>query len=191
MRISMKLFFSSAILFGSLCANAQEKINFSSQNYLGLLEGAHGSAFQLQTINGIAYKTWFVGLGTGIDWYYQRSIPAFVSASKDFFKKAGRSFYASIDGGMNFPWKDDKPYNDWGYRVGKPDRGAFWSAGLGYKIGVGKSNDALLMHLGYSYKHLSEEVTTVSPCLVGPCPENTEKFDYSLRRLSLKVGWNF
>jgi len=174
-----------------ISVTAQGKINFSSQNYLGLLEGENGSKFQLQTINGVIYKSWFVGVGTGIDWYYLRSIPVFASLNKDFFKQGRRNFYASVDGGINYPWKTDDYYNEWGYKTGELNPGAFWSAGLGYKIGIGKNNDALLMHFGYSYKHLSEEVRTLSPCLVGPCPENTETFNYSLRRLSLKVGWNF
>ncbi len=187
----MKIFIIVVFIFISIVTNAQDKMIFSSQNYVGLLEGEHGSAFQLQTINGFKYKTWFVGLGTGIDWYYQRSIPAFTSVNKDFIRKGKRNFYASIDGGINYPWKDHKYYNEWGYGSGKFDPGAYWSAGLGYKIGFGKKTDALLMHLGYSYKHLSEKVSTVSPCLIGPCPESTETFNYSLRRLSLKFGWIF
>jgi hypothetical protein len=187
----MKLLFIIVALLMNVSASAQEKIHFSSQNYIGLLEGEQGSKFQLQTINGVVYKTWFVGLGTGIDWYYQRSIPAFASLSKHFFNKASRSFYASLDGGINYPWKEDEYYNAWGYGNTELEPGGYWSAGLGYKIGIGKKNEGILMHLGYSYKHLTEKITTVSPCLIGPCPENTEKFNYSLRRLSLKVGWNF
>src|SRR5215510_11349763 len=103
-------------LFVAACipVTAQNKVNFSSQNYLGLLEGEHGSEFQLQTINGVMYKSWFAGLGTGLDWYYLRSIPVFASVNKSFFKKGKRSFYASADGGINYPWKTDDYYNEWG-----------------------------------------------------------------------------
>ena len=55
---------------------------FGSQNYAGITEGESGTGLQLQTINGFRYKTWFTGVGTGIDYYFQRSIPLFLSVSK-------------------------------------------------------------------------------------------------------------
>ncbi len=192
----MKLFFITVLSLISLTVTAQKKITFSSQNYIGLLEGEHGSKFQLQTINGIKYRTWFAGLGTGLDWYYRRSIPAFLSLNKDFFKTGNRNFYISADGGVNFPWKEDKNYNEWGYPIEKPSPGAYWGAGLGYKIGIGKKNDALLIQVGYSYKHVSEKVRNIYyytfPIVpASQMPQFTNRFDYHLRRLSLKIGWNF
>jgi hypothetical protein len=192
----MKLFFITAFVFISITTTAQNKMVFSSQNYIGLLEGEYGSKFQLQTINGLKYKTWFVGLGTGIDWYYRRSIPAFVSFSKDFFKNGNRNFYVSAAGGLNFPWKDDNNYNEWGYNVEKSHSGFYYEAGFGYKIGIGKKNDALLIQLGYSYKHISENAKNFNYYMVNMTPGSqqydfTNRFDYRLRRLSLKLGWSF
>lgn len=178
-------------VFSDISTKAQDKILFSSKNYVGLLEGEDGSQFQLQTINGFNYKAWFVGLGTGLDWYYQRTIPLFASLNRDFLKKEKRNFYLSADGGINFPWQNNNYYYEWGYGDGKFYPGLYWSAGLGYKIGLGKNADALLMHLGYSYKQLAEKVVTVLPCFNPPCPESTDRFDFRLRRLSLKVGWSF
>jgi hypothetical protein len=182
----------AAFVFINVPANAQHKIIFSSQNYAGLLEGENGSKFQLQTINGFKYKTWFAGIGTGIDWYYQRSIPLFASLNKGILKNGDRNFYLSADGGINFPWKNNTYYYGWGDENGKLSAGLYWSAGFGYRIGIGKHTDAILMHIGYSYKHLLEKTTTyVYPCLVYPCPEAPARYDLDLRRLSLKLGWNF
>ena len=192
----MKLFFIAAFVFISITTTAQRKISFSSQNYAGLLEGEHGSKFQLQTINGFKYKTWFAGFGTGIDWYYRRSIPAFVSLSKDFFRKGNRNFYLSTAVGSNFPWEADNNYNEWGYTVEKSHSGVYYDAGFGYKIGIGKKNDALLIQVGYSYKHISEDVKNyiyfTSPVVFNSQESDfTNRLDYYLRRLSLKFGWNF
>ncbi len=192
----MKLFIITALSFITMAATAQYKIIFSSQNYVGLLEGEHGSGFQLQTINGIKYKTWFAGLGTGIDWYYHRSIPAFLSLNKDFYKRGNRNFYAAVDGGINFPWKDDKNNNEWGYTIVKSSPGFYGEAGLGYKIGISKKNDAILLQLGYSYKHVSEKVKTPIYYMYPPVYDFqgsslTNRLDYRLQRLSLKIGWNF
>ncbi len=192
----MKLFIITALSFITIATTAQNKIIFSSQNYVGLLEGEHGSGFQLQTINGIKYKTWFAGLGTGIDWYYHRSIPAFLSLNKDFYKRGNRNFYAAVVGGINFPWKDDKNNNEWGYTIVKSSPGFYGEAGLGYKIGISKKNDAILLQLGYSYKHVSEKVKTPIYYMYPPVYDFqgsslTNRLDYRLQRLSLKIGWNF
>jgi hypothetical protein len=161
-----------------------------------LLEGEQGTKFQIQTINGIKYKTWFAGLGTGFDWYYRRSIPAFLSLNKDFFKKGNRNFYFAADAGVNFPWEDDKNYYVSGYTIEKTSPGVYLGAGLGYKIGMGKNNDALLVQLGYSYKHVREEGKSeiyyyYSYSILPGSEQTTNRFNYYLRRISLKVGWNF
>lgn len=191
----MKVLSIIAFSLFTIALKAQHKAIFSSQNYAGLLEGEQGSKFQLQTINGFDYKTWFGGLGTGIDWYYRRSIPVFGSINKDLLKKGNRNFYLAGDVGINFPWKDDKNYNVWAYNVEKSYPGLYWAAGLGYKIGIGKNRDALLVQLAYSYKHLHEKVKSVyyytDIIYPGPRPDFTNRYDYYLRRLSLKLGWHF
>jgi hypothetical protein len=191
----MKLFFTTVLTIISVLALGQRSTRFSSQNYVGLLEGEQGSKFQLQTINGIKYKTWFAGIGTGIDWYYRRSIPAFMSLNKDFLIKGNRNFFIATDVGANFPWQVDK--NSYAYSIEKSIPGFYWGAGLGYKVGIGKLNDAIQLQLGYSYKHVGEKVKTiyyydyVTPMITQPRPEMTNRFDYYLRRLSFKIGWNF
>src|SRR5579862_3368717 len=62
------------------------KWQFNSINSVGLLEGETGSAFQLQTINGAQYKSWFAGMGLGLDFYRIRSIPLFADIRKEFGK---------------------------------------------------------------------------------------------------------
>lgn len=181
----------------SIGLTAQKKIIFSSQNYAALLEGEHGSQFQLETINGIKYRTWFTGLGTGIDWYYRRSIPLFLSFGKDLLKRGNRNFFITANGGIDFPWGKNDYQNEWGYQVQKVLPGVYWEGGLGYKIGIGKCNDALLMQLGYSYKYVGEKIAYslvpfTDPDLPGPLRgSSADRFNYHLRRLSLKLGWNF
>lgn len=185
----MKLLLITVFIFLTTYTFAQKKVNFSSQNYAGLLEGQHGSSLQLQTINGIKFNNWFVGLGAGIDWYYRRSIPVFTSVNVDFLKKAKRSFYLSANAGINFPLQTDNYHNEWGYEETKSNSGLYWSAGLGYKIGMGKGNDALLLQVGYDYKHVGE--TVHSPYTVFNDQDPNDQFDYHLRRLSCKIGWCF
>ena len=184
------------VIFICLCvfipATAQHKINFRSQNYAGLLEGENGSAFQVLTINGLRYKSWFTGIGTGVDWYYLRSIPLFASVNKSFFEKNNRNaFFISADVGINFPWTRQY-YHDWNYGgTEKYYNGLYLTPGIGYKTGIGKKSDAILLYFGYSYKHTKERVFSNYPCLACLNSETTSIYNYYLKRLSLKLGWSF
>ena len=185
----MKLFFITVFMFSLMSSAAQKKAIFSSQNYVGLLEGEQKSKLQLQTINGIKYRTWFIGLGTGIDWYYLRSIPIFLSLNRDFLQKKNRNFFVALNGGVNLPWKKNNDLNELGYPRGRLLTGFYWEGGLGYKIGIGKRNNAMLLQLAYNYKHLGEK--TITRVYDTPELDPAERFDYYLRRLSMKIGWKF
>jgi hypothetical protein len=133
------------------------KINFRSQNYVGLLEGDTGSSWQVQTINGFQTGTWFAGVGTGLDFYRYRTVPLFLSVNKSI-KSTGNSFYFLSDGGFNFAWVDKEPrsrFND--YISDKFIPSLYWNGGIGYKAMIGKKEDAVLISLAYSYKRLKEE----------------------------------
>src|SRR5688572_9219460 len=66
--------------------------SFSSINQIGGLYGSKGTYFQLQTINGIRYKTWFAGIGAGIDLYTRGGFPVFLDVRKDIFEKRSTPF---------------------------------------------------------------------------------------------------
>jgi len=190
----MRLFLITSLMLCYIYAASQNRAAFSSQNYIGLLEGQHGSSMQIQTINGARLKSWFGGIGTGIDWYYQRSIPLFLSFSTDFGKIRNRNFFAAADGGVNFPWMTDNTNKDFGYTIYKTTPGAYLSLGVGYKMPVGKNNDAILLQAAYSYKHIREHVAgsyyppDVLPLLT---EDLTNRIDYYLHRFSFKIGWSF
>src|SRR3954451_20111827 len=52
----------------------------------GLLVGKSGRDFQVQAIPGIQYKSWFAGAGSGLDYYYWRTVPLFFDVRKTFSK---------------------------------------------------------------------------------------------------------
>ena len=170
---------------------AQKKWQFHSQNYVGLLEGEVGSAFQFHTINGIQRGTWFAGLGTGLDWYMHRSVPLFLSINKDW-KPSNRTFYFSLDGGTNFAWSKNQDGGGWSDFISREFSPAlFWGAGIGYKAGLRNKKDAVLINLGYSFKRLKEEQIKSTYCINPPCPNYSEYYDYKTNRVSLRFGWQF
>ena len=163
---------------------------FHSINNLGLLEGETGSAFQIQSVNGVQYKSWFAGIGLGLDFYRLRTIPLFADIRKEFGKSSNKLFVYS-DFGINFSWVTDQQKT--GYvEDDKFSNGFYTDLGLGYKIAVGKNND-LLLSLGYTFKKIIE--TYNSPYYFNTQypepPVQSEKIDYSLNRLSIKIGWEF
>ncbi len=181
----------------SITCSAQQKtagnfLKFHSFNSVGLIEGQAGSAFQPQTINGVQYKSWFGGVGVGLDYYRLRSIPLFADIRKEFGKN-GNHFFIYADAGTNFYWERDKdvkqfPAND------KVKNGFYGEAGLGYKFRL-NSKIALFISGGYSYKKLTETGNNYSlnyitnpvgfPVDDNPSPE---KINYNLNRLVLKAG---
>src|SRR4026209_3052037 len=85
----------------------KERKFFSSQISSGVVEGEQGTSFHVEMINGIHYKTWFGGIGTGLDYYYFRSIPVYLSGIK-YLSKQNHSFFIQGDAGMNFAWVEDR-----------------------------------------------------------------------------------
>jgi hypothetical protein len=176
----------------SVMVSAQQKTvtgkwQFHSINNVGLLEGQTGSAFQLQSINGMQYKSWFGGIGLGLDFYKYRTIPLFIDFRKEFGSGVNK-FFAYADGGINFCWLTDNEKTL--YFADDHFSGGFYTdLGLGYKIGLGRNNH-LLLGIGYSLKKLKEiyESYYYDP------PDNVSdkvKINYNLNRLTLKVGWEF
>jgi hypothetical protein len=169
------------------CAGAQKTLSFSSQNYVGLLEGDIGSALNLQSINGFNYKNWFSGIGVGIDYYRIRSVPLFLSINRNIEIRRN-VFYITADGGWNLPWltKNEETWNGSNFK-----EGVIAGTGVGYKILLNKSKQALLLNTGYSFKRLHEERDITSPCLVPPCPVDIEKTKYDFNRLLIRAGLEF
>ena len=98
-----KIFVFLLTLFLTIGLMAQQKPRFSTQNMVGLLVGGSDNAPQVQTINGLVYRNWFTGIGTGIDWYYQRSIPVFFFGQSVFYHKATTPGFSCIRGWNQLP----------------------------------------------------------------------------------------
>jgi hypothetical protein len=153
----------------------------------GLLEGEEGSAFQLHTINGVQHKTWFGGVGVGLDYYHTRTIPLFLSFRKAF-QNGNKSPFLYVNGGYNFPWLREQD-KDWYESTAKG--GLYYDAGVGYQLPVLKTS-TLFFTLGFSQKNFS---ITQKNGWMGiwpePLPSPTHVFDYNLRRLSIQTGLRF
>ena len=166
--------------------NEKQHIRFHSINQVGVLVGSSDVALQLQTVNGVQYKTCFAGVGVGIDYYSVRSIPLFLALRKYIAFKKG-SIYGYGDGGINYVWQ--RKYVNI-QAMPTYDNGLYYDIGLGYRFPVNKFG-ALSLSAGFSEKRYAATSDQVNPCFNPPCSVSKQEFNYSLHRLSFKAGWIF
>ena len=180
-------------LFFIAKAQSQESIStskayFHSINQVGLLEGERGSAFQIQTINGVQYKSWYAGIGLGIDYYQIRGIPLFLDIRKEFVK---RKVFVYADGGVHYPWPtDNQNMMPISLTTGNFENGLYADVGMGYQF-VFTRHNSLVLSLGYSYKKVTQKTSTTICPFNGPCYVNKQEINYDLNRLSIKIGFAF
>ena len=164
---------------------SKKELKFRSSVLAGVLEGEKGGFFQLQWLNGINYKTWFTGIGIGLDHYYIRSVPFVLQLEKRLSYKPS-SFFVYGNGGLNFHWSTNKSdqtgmKKDWIMEIG-----------AGYKVPAFKKN-TFLLSAGYSIKHIRQSVAgwpvTFDP--VFSYLDYTQHYSYSFRILSIKMGIEF
>lgn len=182
-----KLIFATAILVLQFGVNAQEKVKFkfTSINLVGLLHGQAGTAFQLQTVNGVSYKTFSGGIGIGMDDYYLKTIPLFFDIRKNFSK----NFFAYVDAGMNFPWNKKDAENKIVIE-GTYSKGFYIDAGAGYLINI-KKTGKLLFSIGYTEKQIKENADPNVILEPYPPTHYTNYYKYIFRRLTIKIGLCF
>ena len=192
-------FFLLVVLTGSvLITSAQEakqerpakkgcSCSFSTINQIGVLRGSKSAYFQIQTINGIRYKTWFAGIGAGIDFYTRGGFPIFLDVRKYLFEQ-GATPFLYVDAGIHLVRDRIEKVNNWYQNT--YSNGFYGDAGLGYKFGF-HSKSRWLVSAGYSYKNINRRYEYTPACPSNRCYENYYTYKDYLHRLSLKLGLQF
>jgi hypothetical protein len=191
------IYIVAAIFFLQLnmAAQSKSKPKFSGITQAGFLAGGSTNSLQLQTINGIGYRGFSLGIGAGIDYYYLKTIPLFADVRKDIFAKKKTPF-VYFDMGTDLPWNKTETEDAW--QKSQYKNGLFYDFGIGYKWLL-KERLGLNFSLGYSQKKLRETRETIywmwrdfPP--YGPSTESgkdTTDYKYSLQRISFKIGLSF
>lgn len=190
---------SATLCFGQGAAGAdtgRTPWKFRSAGSIGLASGEMGGYGLVEIVSGLYKGPWFLGLGTGLDDYRYRSVPLFLSVTRDLLgsPKIGK-LYVVANGGVNMPWYDRKPL-PYGVQSSKFYPGWWWNAGLGYRARLSPRNDnAVLFSMTYGFKELSEKqkgtvfCPTCFPAEVQNPP--TTDYEYLNRELLLSVGFQF
>lgn len=167
----------------------QNKFVYAASMQVGLADGdAEKSALVLHVINGVKYHNWFGGLGVGIDQYAnKRSLPLYLALQKEFLHKKHRPFlYSNIGYNLSRLKESQKSINVTSY---KELNGWYYDVGVGYKY-VFFKNTALGISAGYSLKQQGEQFT-IGGMFFPPIQTFPEKYEYTLRRISLKLNYWF
>jgi hypothetical protein len=174
-------------VFASLFAAAQpdsvrasKSLSATSVHVLanaGMVAGKSGRDFQVQAIASVPYKSWFAGIGGGLDYYYWRTVPLFVDVRKTFSKPHALFLYG--DAGWDLPWIKKSMGDSW-YQQ-HFESGLYYDIGGGWNFKMGRRN-GLLLSTGYSGKNLNE-IRNANPAKT--------KITYALRRITVKLGFQF
>jgi len=190
MRKVFLLLLSFAAIINEIAAQEvkKEKMFFSSQVSSGIVEGEQNTSFHVELLSGVRYKTWFAGIGTGLDYYYYRTIPVYLSGIK-YLSPKNQSFFIQGDAGLNFAWEDETAMG-WSEVSNEFKPGLYWNGTVGYTTGLKKKN-AFSFGVGYSYKSIKEIKEMTVWCLNPPCENTFETYKYNLNRLMMRIGWMF
>jgi hypothetical protein len=110
-------------------------------------------------------------------------VPLFLDLRGKIFNRPSAPFLFA-DGGYSYLWQKAKEVNQ-----SNSSGGLFYELGIGYEVHIYKKLK-LLFSTGYSYKSLSKTINMM-PWILPPPKDAIYKYDYSLRRISLKAGLSF
>lgn len=162
---------------------------FQSYNAMALITGEQGAGFGIQSVNGVEWKSFFIGAGIGLDFYGISTTPVFLDIRKPFGQGKNK-FFAYGDAGYNIAWPGSFPEN-FNSTLQDPEGGFYSDIGMGYLVGFGK-RDALILSAGYTFKSLSDNQEVYPICFPGGlCEPVTERYEYRFNRITIKAGWRF
>jgi hypothetical protein len=157
---------------------------FSSINQVGITVGEDDPNFLIQSINGLRYRTWFAGVGIGLDAYKRSGIPLFLDIRKQLWDKAASPFIYA-DGGYHFIV--NRKVEKFSL-IDEYTGGLFYDLGIGYKFIV-TPKQHFLLSAGYSVKNM--EYQQYYEQTVENTNEYRNIYTYRLNRYSFKIGFQF
>ena len=132
----------------------------------GLLNGnTRTGASVLGKIERVWKDRWSMGVGSGFDHYYFRSVPVFVEAQR-YAGKEDRGLFVYGAAGLNIPWptEDQRWYRQGGNWWGASQIPSSFSAGYWTDLGIGygfkgKKGHGMFLRTGHSLKSMEQRYT--------------------------------
>jgi hypothetical protein len=136
----------------SYLANAQKKVHYTGGVEGGLLKGSNKANGFVFTTQGIGFKQFSLGAGSGIDYYGFRSIPLFIDVKMKFNEKAVQPFIQAASG-FNFTSPESRNAKLlYQYTEGGHFENGFFIKGGGGVFFKAQKKLKISLSAGYSYK---------------------------------------
>ena len=177
------------VVFNASITNAQnKKVIFHSINSFGFIIGEKSDDLQIQSVNGVAYKNFFSGIGFGKDDYSYDSYPLFLDQRIYFGKRNNGFAYGNVGYNLtakNKPGKEVYYYNSYHF-----SNGVYTDFGFGHKMKLAKKT-FFILSAGFSYKDINYKIGVINPCLTAFCTVDYSNYKYGNGRVVLKAGVDF
>lgn len=194
-----KLILAAWLTILAIAATAQEpgfRSGWHVSAAAGLLNGnTRTGAAVIGKIEKVWKKHWTLGLGSGFDHYYFRSVPVFAEVQR-YLGKEDKGLFLYGAAGLNIPWptEEQRWYRQgWGWgstsQPGTFSTGGWTDLGLGYGF-KGKKGHGMFLRAGHSLKtmgHLYTEQVWNGATSV----QATRDISYLFGRVSIQAGFRF
>jgi len=188
---------SMLIVFTVQAQQIKSKAAFSVSAQTALLNGDNHVNGQFLMSAGFKKSGWFIGAGSGFDYYKYRTVPVFADVKK-YFGKGNRQLFVYANAGTNVAWPTANQKNLrtgagwWGWSSPSNSlfkNGIYTDLGVGYTL-FNSKHRGFFTALGYSTKTLTEVYD--EQIWNGTTSVMTKRtLDYTMNRILFRIGYKF
>ncbi len=193
----MKYIFSTLIILligiNLMAQLSKQKGSIAVAAQTALLNGENQVNAQILFTGGYLQNGYYIGLGTGFDYYKYRTVPVFIDIKK-YFGNGDRQFFIYANGGVNIAWPTTTQRQQsgwWGWNnLSQFKNGIYSDIGFGYNLFNSKKR-GFFTAVGFSNKTLSESYD--EQIWTGNNQPITSKrnLEYSMNRILIRFGYRF
>lgn len=197
----MKVFIFSVtsllFVFGVQAQKVKSKAAFSVSAETALLNGDNHVNGQVLMSAGYEKNGWFIGAGSGFDYYKYRTVPVFGDVKK-YFGKGNRQLFIYANAGTDVAWPTANQKNlrngggwwgGWSPSPGIFKNGIYSDFGFGYTL-FNSKHRGFFTALGYSTKTITEIYD--ESVWNGTTSVMTKRtLDYTMNRILFRFGYKF
>lgn len=193
-----KFLFGINCLLFVLTVHAQQvkqKGVLSVSTEIALLNGDNHVNGQVFMSTGVEKNGWYIGAGSGFDYYKYRTVPVFADVKK-YFGKGNRQLFIYANGGTDIAWPTANQKNlrnggGWGWSPspGVFKNGVYTDLGFGYTL-FNSKHRGFFTALGYSTKTITE-IYDESVWNGTTAVMAKRTLDYTMNRILFRIGYKF
>lgn len=163
---------------------------------IALLNGDNHVDGQILMSAGVEKNGWFIGAGSGFDYYKYRTVPVFADVKK-YFGKGNRQLFIYANAGTDIAWPTENEKNlrnsggwwGWSPSPGVFKNGIYTDLGFGYTL-FNSKHRGIFTVLGYSTKTVTEIYD--EQVWNGTTSVMTKRtLDYTMNRVVFRIGYKF